>query len=64
MDVAYKLLKNTTFTYCRAYGSMIFNNILASSYLVLDRVVQNNKLLGIVFELMDNDVVDVRRELY
>lgn len=36
MEVVYKLLKNNCFTYQRAYGSMIFNNLMASSHLILD----------------------------
>lgn len=35
-DVVYKLLKNTIFTYSRIFGSMIFNNLMASSHLILD----------------------------
>lgn len=32
IDVVYKLLKNNLFTYYRKYGSIIFNNLMASSY--------------------------------
>lgn len=39
MDVVYKLLKNNLFTYYRAYGSMIFNNLMASSHLILDKII-------------------------
>lgn len=37
---------------------------MASSHLILDQIISNHKLLDVVFDLMDNDVVDVRRELY
>ncbi|CAK63093.1 unnamed protein product (macronuclear) [Paramecium tetraurelia] len=64
MDVLYGLLKNTQRTYCRIYGSMIFNNLMASSHLILDQIVSNQKILETVFDLLETDVVDVRRELY
>ncbi|CAD8120500.1 unnamed protein product [Paramecium sonneborni] len=64
IETLYKLLKNTQFTYYRIYGSMIFNNLMASSYLNLDKIISNQKILDVVFDLLENDVVDVRRELY
>ncbi|CAD8092796.1 unnamed protein product [Paramecium primaurelia] len=64
MDALYKLLKNTQYTYYRIYGSMIFNNLMASSQLNLDQIISNQKLLDVVFDLLENDVVDVRREIY
>ncbi|CAD8156789.1 unnamed protein product [Paramecium octaurelia] len=63
-DVVYKLLKNSIFTYSRLFGSMIFNNLMASSHLLLDQVISNLKLLELVFDLLENDVVDVRVELF
>ncbi|CAD8161036.1 unnamed protein product [Paramecium pentaurelia] len=63
-DVVYKLLKNTIFTYSRIFGSMIFNNLMASSHLILDKIISNQRLLDLVLDLLENDVVDVRRELF
>ncbi|CAK72071.1 unnamed protein product (macronuclear) [Paramecium tetraurelia] len=63
-DVVYKLLKNSIFTYSRIFGSMIFNNLMASSHLLLDKVISNLKLLQLVFDLLENDVFDVRIELF
>ncbi|CAD8073565.1 unnamed protein product [Paramecium sonneborni] len=63
-DVIYKLLKNSIFTYSRIFGSMIFNNLMASSHLILDKVIQNLRLLELVLDLLETDVVDVRRELF
>ncbi|CAD8119222.1 unnamed protein product [Paramecium sonneborni] len=64
MDTLYKLLKNTQFTYYRIYGSMIFNNLMASTHLNLDKIISNKKILDVVFELLEYDIVDVRRELF
>ncbi|CAD8062205.1 unnamed protein product [Paramecium primaurelia] len=63
-DIVYKLLKNTIFTYSRIFGSMIFNNLMASSHLILDKIISNQRLFDLVLDLLENDVVDVRRELF
>ncbi|CAD8206470.1 unnamed protein product [Paramecium octaurelia] len=64
METLYKLLKNTQYSYCRMYGSMIFNNLMASCQLNLDSIISNKKVMDAVSDLMERDIVDVKRELY
>ncbi|CAD8182862.1 unnamed protein product [Paramecium pentaurelia] len=58
MGALYKLLKHNQNTNYRFYGSMIFNNLMSSCNINVYLIISNQKLLKIVFDLIENDIIE------